>query len=372
MEPIITGAMSAGIGFLDGFLGANDDSSAEASFGRQGGAQGERSLRDRDASSRLRSRSGSDVGDTGGEAGALSTAEEAEQHRLNQRTVLNLQAALVWLHSSAPYFILLLLTFVAYHCVEIWMVAWMLKVVFWSNHSLSQQIALRSNFKPHECLGLLAYVTFNSWIVIFLTAGIKDGRLWQYFMLRIPHDVDSIVDACFLVIMADSLVRLWSVIPKIAVLLLHQSKALRHYRFPSSVATTVWGGMSSRGGGGGSSGSDGLEFCVSRAAAQEGRLLTLLEYISRTYRLVLPTGVWTHILLHSVSGGSLLCSLFVGVYLTLKLFALIKHFHLLKLSARSVLRNGAVHGRYTTRDELQELGSAICPICQDNVNKVKI
>ncbi len=61
--------------------------------------------------------------------------------------------------------------------------------------------------------------------------------------------------------------------------------------------------------------------------------------------------------------SSLLCSLLIGVYLTLKAFALMRAGKLLGRATNLLMTHGALYGSYVDKEELVE-GGDVCPICQ--------
>lgn len=435
-----------------GGSGTARDPAAPAEGDEPAGASSSFGNASRTAALRLISRlshrpnSGSELGQldgsTGGRAAALgamaaeadplppgeSTAAAAERHRLTSaRGALDLGALASWLEATSLYWALLGFVFVQRFCLALLQVAWLAVALSRVNAILRRQVALRGDAQAAEVAGAAAYVAANCLVLSWLLE--PESLVFRALSLSLPPQPSpglsptsrqpplGFFDVIFAVLVADSLARLATFLPKLAVVAACQAQ---HTLLPRWAASRGDGGsgaasgrlvsrllMAVRGGGSGSSvsapvngGSSGSASSSSnsgspaaaalRAHRRQARLLTLVEYGSQLYRQLVPVPLWYSYLLHHVSSHPVVCSALTGSYLALKGAALWRAWQLFALAARGALARGALYGKYVATTPAAAVdasataaaasgcepgvggagtasAASCCPICQDPI-----
>lgn len=271
----------------------------------------------------------SDPTSTGPEPSTADTnvAAAAERHRLNNTTVVDLQATARWLESSLCFFGLLLLVFLYNHIAGIATFAWLTVVLVRGNDLLRKQVALKEQRKLSQLLAMAAALAWHVVAVLWVTKG---DKLWDLLIFVPPKTLATVWDTFYAVAVVDVLVRYVSMVLKVCLLLVTSPSSPQAFR-------------------------------------RRGQLLTFLEHFVLLYRAAIPTPVW-YKYYDTRKMPSLLFSLCTGMYMMCKCSVLYERLTATFTSFKTVLHPEGQYGHYATADEVAETGNQ-CAICQEPMSK---
>jgi len=170
-------------------------------------------------------------------------------------------------------------------------------------------------------------------ILIFNTAAcyylLRRYSLWRQLLLLPPDNVPGFWEALWDVGVNDTLVRFMVMVGKCILLLVQKQVPGQAFR-------------------------------------RQAQALTLIEYASLLYRVILPTSIWYRFFLDEESYGHLFASLNTGLYLTFKLTMTVERLRLLVAAIQAYTQQEMQYGKASTAEEVAGAGD-ICSICQEDM-----
>lgn len=271
--------------------------------------------------------SGNDSSGTASATTETNVAAAAERHRLNNATVVDLQATARWLESSLGFLALLLAVFLYQHAAGIFSFVWLTWVLCKANDTLRKQVALKDQRRVSYLLATAVVVGLHLPAALWLTSS---WQLWRQFGFMPPLTMGTVWDAFYAVAVVDTLIRYGAMVVKVGVLL---------------VCNPIRG----------------------EALRRRGQVLTCIEHFVLLYRVAAPAPVWFKFY-DTRQMPSLLFSVCTGCYVLAKLTSLVERLGAAMQSCKAVMHPEGQYGQYATPEEVVEGGNQ-CAICQDPMTK---
>lgn len=234
-----------------------------------------------------------------------------------------LQVAMLWIEQFLPFTLLLLIVFIRHHWQGLFVTIWIATFMFKSNDILKEQTALQGERKISILVGIFLVLLLHVIVVYWWYQ--NDDLLYPLLMLP-PNALPPFCDAIFIIMINDIMARQAAMGFKCTLLMYYKNCRGHNFR-------------------------------------QQGRMLTLVEYVLLLYRALLPVPVWYRFFLNK-DYGSLFSLLITGLYMIFKVRYVVKKVQsfftaLLKAFSQKEVQ----YGFYATLEQVDAAGD-LCAICK--------
>lgn len=257
---------------------------------------------------------------------APPSLEETERERFSRPRDFNFEDVVLWAKKLFPHIFLVFIIFLYYNWAGMLLFPWLVYVQRHMNNLIRQQAFAKEGLQLGEVGQAAWFLTGHIALIAVATYYLP---FWYILLWQSPSSQTlTFWQAVWLVMVADSALKLVSTYPKLLVVATYQV----YLRGP-------------------------------KAWRQQGKLMTAVEWSIFTVRTLLPLRVWVHYFMTG-TGNRILNYVLTGLYVICKMLLFI---NLVQYAIKSFViwyTNGPRCGRYVGAEESMECGST-CPVCQD-------